>query len=110
MSKIISIENISYKVGNKIILENINLTVDSEDSFALIGKNGAGKTTLFEIILKDIKPTNGQVSFNNIIGNNFKNTGVVYDHLPLFPLLKVKEIIDYFMVCLHDEMENRRKT
>ena len=23
---------------------------------------------------------------------------------------KIKEIIDYFMVCLHDEMENRRKT
>ena len=96
MSKIISIENISYKVDNKTILNNINLTVNSEDSFALIGKNGAGKTTLFEIILKDIKPTNGQVSFNNIIGNNFKSTGVVYDHLPLFPLLKVKEIIDYF--------------
>ena len=23
---------------------------------------------------------------------------------------KIKEIIDYFMVCLHDEMENRRRT
>lgn len=96
MSKIISIENISYKVDNKTILQDINFTVDSEDLFALIGKNGAGKTSLFEIILKDIKPTKGMVSFSNIIGNNFKNTGVVYDHLPLFPLLKVKEIIDYF--------------
>lgn len=96
MNKVLSIEDVSYKMGNKAILKNINLTVYPEDSFALIGKNGAGKTTLFEIILKDLKPTSGHVLFNNTIGNDFKNMGVVYDHLPLFPLLKVKEIINYF--------------
>lgn len=96
MSKAISIENISYKVKNKNILSNINLIVEARDSFALIGKNGAGKTTLFEIILKDIKPTRGKIIFSRDIDDNFKNTGIVYDHMPLFPLLKVKEIINYF--------------
>lgn len=96
MSSIISVENISYEIEGKNILHNINFTVDSKDSFALIGKNGAGKTTLFEIILNDIKPTNGKVTFDKQLGNNFEYVGVVYDHLPLFPLMKVKEIIDYF--------------
>ncbi|MDL1913116.1 MAG: ABC transporter ATP-binding protein [Bergeyella sp.] len=95
-STVLSLKNISYKVNNKSILDNIHLTVNTGDSFSLIGKNGAGKTTLFEIILNDIKPSSGEVNFSNEIGRNFKNTGIVYDHLPLFPLMKVREIIDYF--------------
>ncbi|AQW95513.1 ABC transporter ATP-binding protein [Elizabethkingia anophelis] len=96
MKKIISVEHISYQIGNKNILNNVNLTINYGDSFALIGQNGAGKTSLFEIILKDIKPSKGNIFFDSATGDNFKNVGIVYDQIPLFPLLKVREIIDYF--------------
>jgi ABC-type multidrug transport system ATPase subunit len=98
METIIQTKDISYSIGDKHILSSINLSVCEGDIFALLGKNGAGKTTLFEIILGDLKATKGNVLFNKIIQSNYKNVGIVYDHLPLFPLLKVKEIIDYFTV------------
>lgn len=103
MSAIISVENLHYAVNKNKILNNINLVINSGEAFALIGKNGAGKTTLFEIILNDIKPTSGNINFSKSIGSNFENTGIVYDHLPLFPLLKVKEIIDYFSTLYNIE-------
>ena len=67
MKTVISVDNISYSVGNKKILDNINLTVNSQDSFALIGKNGAGKTTYFSLLLDLIKPTTGSISNGEII-------------------------------------------
>jgi ABC-2 type transport system ATP-binding protein len=96
MKTIISVNKIFHKINNKLILNDINLDINLGDVFALIGKNGAGKTTLFEIILKDIKPSNGCVEYDNDVGFEFSNTGVVYDNTPMFPLLKVKEVVDYF--------------
>lgn len=102
MDKVISINNITYKVDNHLtILNGINLNIREQESFALIGKNGAGKTTLFEIILKDLKPTKGSVLFYGSDKPNLKKIGVVYDFPPLFPLLKVREIIDYFCTIYH---------
>ena len=96
MKTIISVNKIFYKINDKSILNDINLDINLGDVFALIGKNGAGKTTLFEIILKDIRPTSGFVDFDNDMGVEFSNTGVAYDNPPLFPLLKVNEVVDYF--------------
>jgi len=92
----ISVTDISYSKGNTEILSNISFNLNEFDKLALIGKNGAGKTTLFEIILDDLKPTSGKVIFDPEISRKFRKTGVVYDHPPLFPLLKVKELVDYF--------------
>lgn len=93
--KDIQVSNISYKVNSKVILNNINLTVDTGESFALLGENGSGKSTLIDIMLDDIKPTSGSVRLFST-KNKFDRVGVLYDHLPLFMMLKVSESINYF--------------
>ncbi|EGQ3686648.1 ATP-binding cassette domain-containing protein, partial [Staphylococcus pseudintermedius] len=42
----------TYKNSDKIILNDINLTVAEGEIVGLLGKNGAGKTTLMKIIAK----------------------------------------------------------
>lgn len=96
MKELIKVSNISYKVKNKTIVDGVSFSVNENDTFALLGENGAGKSTLIDLMLNDLKPNNGYVSFFSEKKNNFKNVGIVYDHLPLFPLLKVVEIIRYF--------------
>jgi ABC-type multidrug transport system ATPase subunit len=94
----IEVTNVSYKIKSKVILDNVNLTVEKGDSFALIGTNGAGKTTLLDIILSDLNPTSGKVS---LLGNSkytFDDVGVLYDKMPALTLLKVKEMIKLFCV------------
>jgi len=96
MKEVISISEISYKVKEKTIIDHISFTVNEGESFALLGENGAGKSTLIDLILNDLKPTIGTVSFFGNKKHDFTHVGIVYDHLPLFPLLKVHEIIRYF--------------
>tara|TARA_B100000768_G_C11283481_1_gene380253 strand:+ start:1431 stop:2303 length:873 start_codon:yes stop_codon:yes gene_type:complete len=96
MKEVIKISDILYKVKTKIIIDSISFSVYDSDSYALLGENGSGKSTLIDLILNDLKSDNGNVVFFGKQKNNFKNIGIVYDHLPLFPLLKVNEIIRYF--------------
>lgn len=92
----IIVSDITYTVKEKTILSNVSLSVDTQDSFALLGENGSGKSTLIDIILNDIKPDKGSVHFFENQKSNFDKIGVLYDHSPLFPMLKVEESIRYF--------------
>ena len=94
--KDIIVSDITYTVKGKTILSNVSLSVDTQDSFALLGENGSGKSTLIDIILNDIKPDKGSVHFFENPKSNFNKIGVLYDHSPLFPMLKVEESIRYF--------------
>jgi len=98
MNNIIEVNGVSYKRASKLILDNVSFSVSEGESFALIGENGSGKTTILELILNDIKPTQGSTSLLGRIDRkkNFDTVGVVYGQLPLFPMLKVEETIRYF--------------
>ncbi|MCA9349323.1 ABC-F family ATP-binding cassette domain-containing protein [Candidatus Saccharibacteria bacterium] len=57
-----------YKtLGDKLILQDINLGIDHE-VVALIGKNGAGKSTLLQIILGQIEADEGTVKYRGAVG------------------------------------------
>lgn len=94
----IKIDNISYTIHNKSILDNISFNMQEREALALIGENGSGKTTLIDLILGDIKPSQGQVQLFGKSNCHFDNIGVVYDKSPLFPMLKIKEAIRYFCI------------
>jgi len=58
---IINLHSVSHDFGNKLLFEDICLSLDSNTRAGLIGRNGTGKTTLFKIITKAIEPTAGSV-------------------------------------------------
>ena len=62
---LIELNNISYKYGDKLILNKVNLRINSGDKIALLGKSGSGKTTLISILNGTIKPTQGEVKLFN---------------------------------------------
>ena len=45
----------------KIVIDNLNLTLPTGKSLALLGRNGAGKSTLLEIIAGTQRPDHGRV-------------------------------------------------
>ena len=49
--QILNIENLSIKIEDKNILENINLKVNSGEVHVIMGPNGSGKSTLFNVIM-----------------------------------------------------------
>lgn len=45
----------------KLVIDNLNLTLPTGDSLALLGRNGAGKSTLMQIIAGTMRPDTGRV-------------------------------------------------
>ena len=102
---IIQVSNITYRVKQKNILTDISFHIQQGDYFALLGENGSGKSTLIDILLDDLKPSSGNLSFFKKSKKDFRKIGVVYDQLPLFPMLKVDEVINYF--CTIYRLKNK---
>ena len=73
--KLLEIKNLSFKYSDELILDDINFDVFRGDYIALIGSNGAGKSTLVKLILNQLKPLYGTVSFYT--ENGIKNVGYV---------------------------------
>lgn len=64
----LSLENVSfcYPGSSREALSNINLTVASGETIALVGKNGAGKTTLIKLLVGLFRPTSGTIRVNDV--------------------------------------------
>lgn len=58
------IRNISVKIGQKQILDKVNIHIHCGHMTVIIGKNGAGKSTLLKAILGEI-PHTGEILFKN---------------------------------------------
>jgi zinc transport system ATP-binding protein len=57
----IELRGVSVKLGNQLVLDDVNMQVPFGDYIALIGPNGGGKTTLLRVILGLIRPDRGEV-------------------------------------------------
>jgi ABC-type multidrug transport system ATPase subunit len=62
----IEAENLSRTFGATPVLKQLNLTVESGESVAILGANGAGKTTLLRILATLTTPTAGEVRIGGV--------------------------------------------
>lgn len=62
----------SYGVNNKNIIKNLSIQINRGDSIGIMGPSGSGKTTLIDLLLGLLKPTEGNLLYNekNLIDNN----------------------------------------
>lgn len=60
----IEIKNLSKYYGKLCAVDNVNMTIDDNKCFALLGLNGAGKTTLISVLTTQLKPSSGTAIIN----------------------------------------------
>ena len=63
-NSLLSISNLTVEFGGLRALDDVFLTLESNQVVGLIGPNGAGKTTLFNAICGLVKPTAGTLTLN----------------------------------------------
>ena len=96
----IEIKNIVKTAGEKVILDNISLTIESGSFVVLIGPSGCGKTTTLKLINKLIEPTSGEIYIDGKAISKEdpiklrRNIGYVIQNIGLFPHLTIKENIE----------------
>lgn len=56
--------NIVKSYDRRIVVNRVNLEINSGEIIALLGRNGAGKTTTFKMIVGLVKPDRGKIYFN----------------------------------------------
>ncbi len=57
----LSVQNITYRIAGRVLLENASLSVERGQKLGLIGRNGTGKTTLFNMISNVVQVDDGEI-------------------------------------------------
>lgn len=91
-------KNITKYYGDKLAVNNLNLSVNEGCFYGLLGPNGAGKTTTLKMISMLLNPTDGEIYINGIKATRGskevkKLIGVVTQHFSLQRELTVQETL-----------------
>ncbi|MDD4688564.1 MAG: ATP-binding cassette domain-containing protein [Eubacteriales bacterium] len=66
---LITCKNITLGYAGKVVVENINLSIEEADYLCILGENGTGKSTLIKALLSMNRPMNGTIEFSNDFSN-----------------------------------------
>ena len=99
----------------KVVLDNINLTVTSGETVAIIGPSGSGKSTLLRLMVGLTKPSAGEIWIENEEISQYKENalnkvrlkmGMVFQYSALFDFLSVGENVA-FGLRQHTKLSNK---
>ncbi|WP_077926887.1 ABC transporter ATP-binding protein [Wohlfahrtiimonas populi] len=62
MSEMISLKDVSLSFGQRIIFDNISMSIPKGKITAVMGPSGTGKTTLLKLMTKQILPQSGEIT------------------------------------------------
>ena len=54
-----------YDDNNTHALDHVSLTIEDGEFVFIVGDSGAGKSTLFKLLIRELKPTSGEIYINN---------------------------------------------
>ena len=80
----VSLKQVSIRLGDKMIQENMNFDLTQGEFVAILGPNGAGKSTLLKILLGFLRPTEGEVK---VLGGIPRTGNQLIGYLPQFQTL-----------------------
>lgn len=93
-----------------LVLKSINLKIYEGEILALLGPSGSGKSTLLRIISGLIKPTSGEISFQNTpVTGPTEGISMVFQNFALLPWLTVLGNVELGLEAKGVEKRTRRK-
>lgn len=106
MSKLISINNLSFSYGSSLLHKDINMQFGRGKVSAIMGGSGCGKTTILKLIAGQLSPQSGKVVVDDRIVheqdrdgiyNIRRKMGMLFQHGALFTDLSVFDNVAFPM-------------
>lgn len=97
MTPLVSFRNVSYRVGGKDILRELNLDIESGETLVLLGRSGSGKTTALKMVNALLHSSGGEVVVEGAPTSRWdpirlrRRIGYVIQEAGLFPHFTVAE-------------------
>ena len=86
----IKLENINKEYGEKIVFENLSLSIEENAVTAVLGESGVGKTTLLNIL-------SGAASYTGKTQNDSRKVSFVFQEDRLIPFMTVNENLEFVL-------------
>jgi iron complex transport system ATP-binding protein len=64
MTELLAVRDLTYRLGNRKLLEEISFSAEAGDVLAIVGPNGAGKSTLLRLLSGEARPTAGCIAIS----------------------------------------------
>ncbi len=116
MPHLLELKNISVKLGDKPIVNDVSLALETGTIGCLLGPSGCGKTTLLRAIAGFIPLSAGEVWIDSHCASNVatmtavehRQVGMVFQDYALFPHLSVAENIKFGLQHLNRQARQQR--
>ena len=104
MSTILEYKSVSKSFGEKQVLKDINLKINSNKIIGLLGKNGSGKSTLFKLANDLLTVSSGEVLIDGkpVSADSKKIVSYLPERTYFDPNLKVIDAINLFETFYED--------
>ena len=92
---------LTHWFGRDLVLEGVDLVVDTGEHMAVLGDNGAGKTTLLRVLATALRPTAGRLQIAGLDAFREKrrlrhHVGYLAHAPGLYPALSAVENLEFF--------------
>lgn len=84
MTDLIKLENVEIGYERSGLMDSINLAIDSNQFWGILGPNGSGKTTLLKTMLSLLPPISGKISLEHSLVFGYVPQNEKFD--PIFPI------------------------
>jgi ABC-2 type transport system ATP-binding protein len=95
---VLYIENLRKSYKKRLVLQGLNLHINPQEVYGLLGKNGAGKTTTINILCNLLRADSGNISINGepLSSQTKKMIGVAPQENLLYKSLSCEENLNFF--------------
>lgn len=94
----LKVNNVSYKYGQKLAVNNLSFELKGGEIFGLLGSNGSGKTTTFRMLMGLMPPLTGNILYNDhkVSYDDSDEIGFLIEERTLMPKKTVQELAYFF--------------
>lgn len=98
---LLDFSNVWVEYGDKVVLEQVDLSIEAGSFVSIVGPSGAGKSTFLRLALGQERPTQGSIWLDGepLTPEPGPDRGVVFQRYSVFPHMSARDNVVFGLDC-----------